>query len=236
MLASFGGAGGLHAADLARRLGVPRVLISPLAATLSAFGMLAADVVRDYAQTVMLPGDTPPAEVQAHFAPLIARGQHEVRVEGIAPQDVIVEALLDMRYHGQSYELVVPFTPGFIAHFHAAHQHAYGYACLDAPIEIVNVRVRVIGRVVTPRIRALPSAGKDSSPALLEWRAVTLGATCVVPFYRGEALQPGNVIAGPAVVVRSDTTILIGTEDQAEVDGYQNLIIDVAMGRGIQHD
>jgi N-methylhydantoinase A len=203
------------------------VLISPLAATLSAFGMLAANVVKEYAQTVMLPSDTSLPDLQAHVAPLIERGQYEVRDEGVAPQDVTVEALLDMRYRGQSYELVVPFTPDFIDHFHTAHERAYGYARPGASIEIVNVRVRVTGHVAAPRIRVLPPTKKDPSLALLEQRAVTLGTTRNVPFYRGEALQPGNVLAGPAVVVRSDTTILIGSEDQAEVDGYQNLIIDV---------
>jgi len=108
-LLSFGGAGGLHAADLARRLGIPRVIIPPLAATLSAFGMLAADVVKDYTHTVMLPGETPRAVLEQALAPMIARARREVLAEGIVSPHLSVDARLDMRYRGQSYELSVPF-------------------------------------------------------------------------------------------------------------------------------
>ncbi|MBI3760348.1 MAG: hydantoinase/oxoprolinase family protein, partial [Chloroflexi bacterium] len=114
-LVSFGGAGGLHAADLARRLGIPRVLIPPLAATLSAFGMLAADVIKDYSQTVMLPGDTPLEALAARLSPLAERGMAEVMAEGVARDDIVVEQFLDIRYRGQSYELTVPFGPSVMA-------------------------------------------------------------------------------------------------------------------------
>ena len=71
ILLSFGGAGGLHAADLARGMGIPQVLVPPMASTLSAFGMLVADIVKDYSQTVMLPGTTSFADLQERFAPWI---------------------------------------------------------------------------------------------------------------------------------------------------------------------
>lgn len=224
-LVSFGGAGGLHAADLARRLGIPRVLIPPQAATLSAFGMLAADVIKDYAQTVMLPGDTPLSILANHLAPLLERGVSEVLAEGIPHADVVAEQLLDMRYRGQSYELTVPFTRTVMADFHEIHRQTYGYARPGAPLEIVNVRVRVIGRVPPPPIPALPPDGPDPTPALLETRPVMLKTKARLPFYRGEALQPGNLISGPAVIIRSDTTILLSDADQAQVDAWQNLII-----------
>jgi N-methylhydantoinase A len=231
-LVSFGGAGGLHAADLARRLRIPRVLISPLAATLSAFGMLAADVVKDYARTVMLPGSTTPEELQSHFTPLVERGQREVHDEGVAPTDTTAELLLDMRYQGQSYELPIPFTSGYLASFHTAHQRAYGYARPQAPVEIVNVRVRVLGHVTPPPIRPLPLAATDPSAALLERREVIIDTAQDVPFYRGEVLQPGNLIAGPAVIVRADTTILLSPIDHAQVDAYQNLLIVSGVSSG----
>ena len=226
-LVSFGGAGGLHAVELARRLGIPTVLVSPFASTLSAFGMLVADVVKDYAQTVMLSGDTPFESLEPLFEALAKRGVREVMDEGIAAQDVVVERLLDMRYRGQSYELSIPFNLDFIRNFHAAHQEAYGYARAGSPVEIVNLRLRVIGRVPPPPLKALPMEGRDPSGALIEHRPVMFNALRHTPFYRGEALRPGNEINGPAIIIRNDTTILLDAQDGARVDGYQNLIIQM---------
>jgi N-methylhydantoinase A len=229
-LVSFGGAGGLHAVALARRLGIPTVLVSPYASTLSAFGMLVADVVKDYAQTVMFPGDTPFDVLRPSFEPLLERGMREVAEEGIGPDGRIAQPLLDMRYRGQSYELSIPCSPNFVNDFHTAHQTTYGYARIDSPIEIVNLRLRVIGHVPTPPLRPLPNAGTDPAGALLEYRPVMLKTLCQVPFYQGEALRPGNRISGPAIILRNDTTILLDEQDSALVDGYQNLLITVGAG------
>ena len=227
-LLSFGGAGGLHAADLARRLGIPRLLVPPLASTLSAFGMLAAEVIKDYTQTVMLPGDTPLDEIAARFRPIEQRGAAEVQAEGIPPKHIRLEHFLDMRCRGQSYELTVPFDSAVIESFHTLHQQAYGYTRRQAPLEIVNLRLRAVGHVEPPALQPLSSAGSDPSPALLEYRPVIFRqGELSLPFYRGEALQPGNRIPGPAAVVRSDTTILLGPTDQAEVDAYGNLLIAI---------
>jgi len=98
-LLSFGGAGGLHATDLARRLGMPRVLVPPVASTLSAFGMLAADVIRDYSLTVMLPGETLPTDITARLGPLVERGRRDLLDEGIPEQDICIEASLDIGHH-----------------------------------------------------------------------------------------------------------------------------------------
>jgi N-methylhydantoinase A len=81
---SFGGAGGLHAVDLARKLAIPQVLVPPYASTLSALGMLAADLVKDYSKTVMLPGDTPIDDLDSLFEPLVARARQDLMAEGIS--------------------------------------------------------------------------------------------------------------------------------------------------------
>ncbi len=227
-LLSFGGAGGLHAADLARGLGIPRQLVPPLASTLSAFGMLAAEVVKDYTQTVMLPGDTPLAEIESLLQPMAGRGRQEVETEGVPENRIRVERYLDMRYRGQSYELIVPFGETFVTSFHQQHQHTYGYAHTNTPIEIVNLRLRAVGQTEPPSLSASEYSGSDPSPALLTTRCVVFSiGNLATSFYRGELLQPGNQLTGPAVVVRSDTTILLGPTDSAEVDGYGNLIIEV---------
>ncbi len=227
-LLSFGGAGGLHAADLARRLGIPKVIISPYASTFSAFGMLAADVIRDYTQTVMLPGDTPLEELQERFAPLLVRGQDDLLNQGIPTERVQLHSQIDLRYRGQSYELTVPFEADFRERFHQAHTRAYGFARPEAALEIVNLRLRAVGRQPAPKLDPLPNAGPDPVAARLDTRAVVYPQGIIeAPFYRGEALQPENRLSGPAVIVRADTTILLGAEDHAVVDPFLNLHIHV---------
>lgn len=214
--------------DLARRLGIPQVLAPPLASTLSAFGMLTADVIKDYTQTVMLPGDTPEHEIAECLEPLSVRGFQEIQAEGIPPEDIFIERFLDMRYLGQSYELSIPFSQHLLTDFHNQHRHAYGYARPEAPLEIVNLRLRATGRVSPPIIPTQPVIEADPAPALIDHRMVVLSSgNARLPFYRGEALQHGNQICGPAIVARSDTTILIGASDHAHVDSYGNLLITI---------
>ena len=227
-LLSFGGAGGLHAADLARGLGIPRVLVPPVASTLSAYGMLVADVIKDYSQTVMLPGDTPFQKLSDLLAELAQRGTADVLAEGTSPEDVQLEHSLDMRYCGQSYELNIPFTPPFLDTFHQQHQATYGYAKPEANIEIVNLRLRAIGKSTPPPLHSQSLGNPDPQQAYLDTRPVVFYQEPIpTSFYRAEALRPGNQLQGPTVVVRSDTTILISPGDQAWVDGLENIIIEV---------
>jgi N-methylhydantoinase A len=228
ILLSFGGAGGLHAADLARGLGIPAVLVPPLASTLSAFGMLAADVIKDYTLTVMLPGSTPVDDLSARLKPLADRGFREILAENVPADRIRIECFLDMRYHGQSYELIVPFSDTVYADFNRHHQQQYGYANDIAPVEVVNLRVRAIGHGDPPPLFPQPFQGPVPALAFLEARPVIFsGGTLETSFYRGEMLQHGNRIQGPAVIVRSDTTILLGSTDRAEVDQFDNLLIEV---------
>jgi N-methylhydantoinase A len=227
-LLSFGGAGGLHAADLARRLDIPQVLIPSLASTLSAYGMLAADVVKDYSQTVMFPGETPLTTLEQSLLPLVERGAAEVLAEGIAAEHIQVHRLLDMRYRGQSYELTIPFGADVLTDFHREHQRFYGYSRPEAALEIVNLRVRAVGRIVHPQVPAFSPGSNDAYSAMIDTRPVTLPAgKDFVPFYRGEDLRPGNVIHGPAVIARKDTTVLLRASDRAEVDVFCNLFIAI---------
>lgn len=227
-LLSFGGAGGLHAADLARALGIRRVLVPPLASTLSAFGMLAADVVKDYTLTVMLPGETRVDELAARLDALAERGRRDLLAEGTAEQDIRIERFLDMRYRGQSYELIVPFSETVYADFHKQHFNQYGYANNNAPVEVVNLRVRAVGVTAPPPLLRQPLAGPHPEAARLGTRPVRFEQGLLpTPLYRAEALRPGNRLTGPAVVVRADTTVLLGPSDRAGVDEFGNLLIEV---------
>ncbi len=227
-LVSFGGAGGLHAVDLARSLRIPRVLIPPNAATLSAFGMLTADVIRDYVRTIMVRGHTPYEEIEAALTPLVEQGVADLADEGVPAEETIVERLLDMRYEGQSYELTVPLTPDFLAGFHAAHAQAYGYSEPAVPVEVVNVRLRAVGRLPRPTLTPAETGPADPGAALFDRRPVVLaGSIQQVPFFNGSDLRPGHRIAGPAMIVHTDTTIFLGQADELRMDGYHNLVIRV---------
>jgi len=177
---------GLCLGHLARRTGIPLVLVPSLASTLSAFGMLAAEVVKDYTQTVMLPGDTPYTDIESLLKPLAGRGRQEVETEGVPENRIRVERYLDMRYRGQSYELIVPFGETFVTSFHQQHQHTYGYAQTNTPIEIVNLRLRAVGQIDPPSLPASEFSESDPSPALLTTRCVVFSiVNLATSFYRG---------------------------------------------------
>jgi N-methylhydantoinase A len=228
ILLAFGGAGGLHAVELARELGMPRVLVPRQAATLSALGMLMADAANDYSRTVMLPGDTAFADLQAAMASLIEQGQSDLAAEGYPVGDIRMESNADLRYAGQSFELKIPFGETLLADFHAAHLAAYGYQDAEAQVEIVNLRVKVIGLVEAPPLPKFPKVNAKVEDALIGHYPVRYAEGGVeTPFYDAERLGAGAAFPGPAIVVRPDTTILVGAQDQAEVDEYLNLQISV---------
>jgi N-methylhydantoinase A/oxoprolinase/acetone carboxylase beta subunit len=233
VLVSFGGAGGLHACDLARALGIPHVLISPMAATLSALGMLAADVQLDYVHTVMLQNETSFEELESHTTVMVQQGEDDLRREGIAHDQAVITRMVDVRYVGQSFDLQVPLTPQFRQEFDRVHQEAYGYCQPGAPIEIVNVRVRAIGRVTPPPIPRQSLGSADPSSAKWEERMVVLGhGSQAVSHFWGNRLCPGHEVAGPAILVLDDTTVFLGPDDQATIDAYSNIIINVGATDG----
>jgi N-methylhydantoinase A len=227
-LLSFGGAGGLHAVELARGLGIPRILVPPMASTLSALGMLAADIVKDFTRTVMLPGITPIPLLSDQLNSLAERGFQEIQSDNLATTGIRIERFLDMRYRGQSYELIIPFSDSVYMDFHHLHEQIYGYASLNMCVEIVNIRVRVIGVVTPPPLLPRPVYGPNPAKAYLDSRRVVFtDGPKETPFYQANLLAPGNKILGPAVVIRSDTTILISPTDRVEIDKFDNLLIEV---------
>jgi N-methylhydantoinase A len=227
-LLSFGGAGGLHACDLARALGVRTVIVPPGASTLSAFGMLVADVVKDYVQTVMLAGTVAFEELEELGGTLARRGLAEVGAEGVPAERITLLPQLDVRYRGQAYELTVPLTPGFAAAFHAEHQRVYSHSQPAASLEIVNLRLRAVGAVPRPVLPTAEPGDPDASAAALGQRPVVISAGLAdVPLHDGALLRPGHAIIGPAIAVYKDTTVFMDAGDRATVDRHFNLIITV---------
>ena len=231
-LVAFGGAGGLHACDLAEALGAPRVLLPRFPGALSALGILRADVVKELSQTVRLAGSSASAtqrELRRAFAALERRGVHEMAGEGFAPQKVQIVRLLDCRYVGQGYELEVPASSGFEAAFHRAHERRYGYADAVRPVEIVNVRARFTGttpKADLPRHRL----GEASARLALNGERKTFydGRPLSTAFYDRAKLRPGNRFTGPAVVVEYGATSYLPPGWRAAVDAYQNIVFTPA--------
>ncbi|MBF0526413.1 MAG: hydantoinase/oxoprolinase family protein, partial [Deltaproteobacteria bacterium] len=229
-LFTFGGAGGLHAADLARMLNIHRVIVPQNPGILSAIGMLMADVIKDYSLTVMLAqADTNFTQLAGLFGPIEDKGRNELAAEGPAGQNIILERYLDMRYEGQSYEIIVPFDEDYVAGFHALHEKKYGYRNKDKAVSVVNLRLRVRGMPEKPTFEASPFvSATPSDNAVLGQRDVYFSHQ---PFpttiYNRDRLLTGNRLLGPAIVVEYSSTIVIPPFAQAQVDGYGNLIIDI---------
>ncbi len=227
-LISFGGAGGVHACELARSLNVGRVLIPLEASTLSALGMLTANVFLDYVQTVMYPGETPFEELERRFVPMVARAQEDLAKQQVRVSARHVHCELDLRYQGQSFELTVPLSSDFQTAFHEQHDRRYGYKNEAAGLEIVNLRVRAIGDASPPRIETQDPGPVDSSGAVRhERRLVFSSGPRSVPFYDRSLLHPGHHVPGPAVIFQDDTTILLSETDHAQVDAWQNVLVTI---------
>ena len=205
-LVSFGGAGGLHAAFMAENLGIGTVLIPPNGGLLSAYGMLFADVVKDYSQTVLLKFETGTEvlvdTLNAGFDELLTRAENEMKVEGFTPEQLKIDRSLDIRYEGQSYELNIPYfietgtsareTQALIQKFHATHDQRFGYARTDAPVEVVNLRLTATGETDKPSIQPLPIADADPSEAFTLQNPVIFESEALP----NQFLSPRNVASG----------------------------------------
>ncbi len=235
-LVAFGGAGPLHACDLADALSIPRVLVPRYPGVLSALGMLAADIMKDYSQTVMwaVPAaveDGFVRQIAMGFRSLAARGWQEIIDEGYGRETAQVLTALDMRYAGQSYELVVPFdaasTSDLNGRFHAAHRERFGYSMPGEPVEIVNLRLKMIGQVQRPSFPPEPPGPEDASDAVLEERQVYLRLEPLqTKVYRRDALRPGHLTPGPALIEQMDATTVVPPGWTGKVDGVRNLVLE----------
>jgi N-methylhydantoinase A len=260
-LLAFGGAGPLHACELAETLRIPRVLVPPHPGVLSALGMILADVVKDYSRTVMLPAlELDGAELERLFGPLFERARADLGEEGVTENMMTLQPALDVRYAGQSFELTIPAqldgasnggrgtpTPaeevlesalapglGIIRDFHVAHRQRFSYASEGEPVEVVNVRLKAIGRTAKPRFSRLAPGDADPWPARIGQKQVHYGdarnpgATKAIGtnLYRRDRLTNGNVVGGPSIVFQLDTTTVIPPRWAATVDVWGNLIVE----------
>ena len=231
-LVAFGGAGGLHACDLAESLGIPTVIIPARPGALSAFGILVSDVVKDFSRTVLwrIAGRVPKLELQREFHKLEATAKKEFSAEHWrgAP---LYERSLDLRYRGQGYELNVPATGDVVARFHKEHQLRYGYHHAGREIELVTLRLRASLRTPPPNIARQPAARRRATGAAkrvspVERASVLFNgkATIASVFERGD-LVTDQIMKGPAVITEYSATTVIPPGKRFWVDKAENLLI-----------
>lgn len=230
-LVPFGGAGPLHACELAESLRIPKVLFPATPGVLSALGMLAADIVKDYVRTILATGGVTEAEVQDALDELETQGRQEILAEGIAEAAIGIEPFVDLRYTGQSYELRVPFTGDLAATieaFHDMHKTRFGYSDPGEPVQIVNVRVKARG-IVEPPLMQVHEVEDLPLPDPAEIRPVTFAASSgaidvETPVYQRDRLHPGATVPGPAIISQYDTTIVLPPGWSGNVDPIGNLL------------
>jgi N-methylhydantoinase A len=209
VLVAFGGAGGLHATRLARRLGMRTTLIPPLSGVFSALGLLLAEPTSDEGRTVMLEEDSDRLrslagqisdEANATFA----------RDHGTAPTGDEVWA--DIRYAGQSHELAVPLAGGWGGlrqEFEDLHQARFGFIRTEEPIELVNLRAKATGPAPMTWDEIPPVSAGQGSPGPQR--------PGEVPVWSRERLQPGQEIEGAAIIVEQDSAVWLERGDMLSV-------------------
>ena len=237
-MVAFGGAGPLHAATLARDLGIRRVLVPPAPGILCALGLLVEPLRLDLVRTrVGLLASLALPEITQVFDELEAEATAGLDREAVPAERRHLVRAFDMRYLGQNFELTVD-APGELGDhdalrraFVAEHERVYGYAAPDEPIQIVNVRLTALGDPDPLTLPALAGAeSPDPAKARTGERAVYFEEVAdfvPTPIYRRERLLAGHRLEGPAIVEQMDSTTVVLPGQHALVDERGNLLIEV---------
>jgi N-methylhydantoinase A len=235
-LLAFGGAGPLHAVELAQEMGIGRVIVPPYCAVFSALGAMASDVRHDYVQTVALSqAAATPARLQGAFGALEAQARQQLSRENVGEEQMIIQWAADLRYEGQSYELTVPLAchkplsdedvSRLIADFHDLHRRIYAYGDVAEAVEMVNARVTAIGKV--PELNLIRSGDPGLAVRPKAERVVyfAAGGFLQTDIYERAALAAGQPITGPCLVEEPTSTTVIPPGARVTVDGFGNLTV-----------
>ncbi|HTB98711.1 MAG TPA: hydantoinase/oxoprolinase family protein [Terracidiphilus sp.] len=220
-LLAFGGAGPLHACELAEALGMRSVLIPSAPGALSALGILDADLRREYSRTAMLaPGSS---QIPRMYHELEEEARAAFRLEGAKPE---LSRIADMRYQGQGFELQVQWSAEAVTRFHKLHSRAYGYADQKRPVEIVTLRVHAVARTHQQHPRAAKLRTGDGRAARIGKHAIfEMGKWRQGWLMDRSLLRPGDRFAGPAIIVELSATCFLAAGWFCAVDGYGNLLL-----------
>ena len=236
-LVSYGGAGGLHAAFLAENLGIQTILLPPNGGLLSAYGMLYANVIKDYSQTILLKiksknadnGNIIIQQLKEGMGELLLRALEDMEFEGYDLSQLNIVRTLDVRYSGQSYELNVPFPKDsldFVDKFHSIHKIRFSYSHPDAIVEVVNLRLSAIKETEKPKTISETLIEEVPINALIDEKTVVFDNKMYdTKFYSREELLPGNSIDGPVIITEFSATSVVPPGFSINVDAYRNIIM-----------
>ncbi|MFP5069721.1 hydantoinase/oxoprolinase family protein [Pseudonocardia nantongensis] len=236
-LVAFGGAGGLHGADIARELSIPTVIVPPNPGVTSALGCLLVDIRHDL--SAMFGGradEIDIADFEDAFGGLESEAAARMTAEGVADADVVLQRTVSMRYLGQWRSLQVDCGRGpgaldeAVERFHEQHEREHAFRRDDTPVEIYQLGLTAIGTTPKPSFPARPAAG--GAPAPDRRRPVHFsGAGWVdTAVYDRAGLQTGHAFDGPAVVEQLDSTTLVPPGCRAELDEWLNIRIRIVGG------
>jgi len=232
-LFSFGGAGGMHAAQIASSLKIAKILVPKNAGVLSALGLLLADSVKDYSKSILkISEGISKKELEKHFNELKEVGLKDMREDGFKNDEISILSYLDLRYLGQSYEITIPHTSrstaefSFISDFHKAHRRLYSYYHAQQPVEIVNIRVKAVGAGKKIKLKRKRLASRDPESAFLKKQDLYYeGKKYEASVFKRSLLKPGNRINGSSLIVDFESTTFLPPSYSLEVDRFLNLLI-----------
>jgi N-methylhydantoinase A len=243
VLFAYGGAGPLHAVEVAREIGMRKVIIPVAPGVFSAFGMLFSDLRYDYVRTWFTPlEDASFDEIEGVYRALEQQGRDAIAGTSVKPQRIEVKRAADMRYVGQEHAVTVDLPMSVFArkdrnaikrHFDDMHAQRYGTSAPDERAEIVSLRSTVTGAMRKPPQHKTGRGGKVPAKAAFSGKRPVYygGRFHATPTYRRDALAAGNRIQGPALIEEYASTTVLMPGDVLEVDQFGNLAIAVAGGR-----
>jgi N-methylhydantoinase A len=225
-LVAFGGAGAMHACELAQSLRIPRVVVPVYPGALSALGILISDVVKDHSRTVLLRIQSlPRSALNGIYSELQQEIAAELRKENWKGTPVW-ERSTDLRYRGQGYEINLPYGSDIVERVHAEHNRRYGYSSPEREIEIVTVRLRA--RIASPekltQMRVEPPAAMLEKSEAKVWFGGTYRPTPVIP---RSSLRSGKSYRGPAIITEYSATTVVPPGLSFQADKAGNLLVEV---------
>lgn len=237
-LMAFGGAGPLHACEIASELGIKTVIVPPSPGTLCSLGLLMADVKFDLSRSkIMIAEKQNIKEINEIFDAMLEEGKNMLIREGVAPERRSYKRFIDARYEFQNYEISIelpdcPVTEEVlkeaIQNFHREHERNYGYYNEKNRVQIVNYKISAIGDIDKPNLKESSCDPNAVLPEPLETRNVLFqGQNNFIKtnIYQREKVMPGCTFEGPAILEEMDSTIVIPPNWSARTDGFYNLIL-----------
>jgi N-methylhydantoinase A len=237
-LVAYGGAGPLHAVEVAREIGIRTVVVPPSPGVFSAFGLLFSDLRYDFVRTWFTRlEDASFDQIERVYGELEKRGRHEIAGTAVTPQRIILKRAADMRYVGQEHAVTVELPLRLFKNedrraikrrFDAMHEQRYGTSAPDEPAEIVSLRSTVSGTLRKPPLQKIGRAQAAKAAPTGKRQVYVDGAFRATSIYARMALAAGHRISGPALIEEHASTTLLLPGDRLEVDLYGNLLIKIA--------